>query len=146
MTDQAKPDPLGILPDNTIPPKSQVHFDVGDGWEIILTGEELRRPKTLTRVAITRAEITFDSEANLLTFLELIKESDARLSKVPDSEVMYDWQMLRRKDLTVRFGVTWYDEHFYQQRKDAHHSSMHGNIFSKFGASADAMRIEHIPL
>ena len=142
----AAEDVLGVLENGHIPKRSPAHFDVGNGWKSILPGEESRRPKSLQRVAITRAEITFDIEEQLKKFLEVIKESDERLSKVPDSEAMYDWQEIRQKGLTVRFGVAWYDEDFYQKRKDAYQSSQHQGIFKQFGANPQNMRIEHIPL
>jgi hypothetical protein len=139
-------DVLGVLDDDRNPMRSQTHFDVGDGWELILPGEELRRPRSLQRVAITRVEITFSSEEHLSTFLEIIRQSDERLSQVPDSEAMYDWQNLRRKGLTVRFGVAWYDQEFYRKRKDAHRSGLHEGIFIQFGTTPSDLRIEHIPL
>ena len=138
-------DPLGVMTEG-IPSKSDKHFNVGDGWEIILAGEEVRRPSSLKRVAITRAEVTFSSEENFIKFLEIIKETDQRLSKIPDIQVMYDWQLLRRKGLTVRFGVAWYDEEFYQTKMNAHLSELHSRVFSQFGVTKNEIRIEHIPL
>lgn len=138
-------DVLGIMSDG-LPLSSAKHFNVGDGWEILMSGEELRRAKTLQRVAITRAEIQFSSEENLLKFLEILRESDERLSRVPDEEVMYDWQMPRVKDLTVRFGVTWYNKDFFADRKDAYLTKLHTDLFKQFGIKAKDMRIEHIPL
>ncbi|HEX8174715.1 MAG TPA: hypothetical protein VF543_06310 [Pyrinomonadaceae bacterium] len=139
-------DPLGVIEGSALPTKALEHFDVGDGWVIVMNGEEDRRPRELRRVAYTRAEITFDSEKDLSKFLEIIKKTDERLSKVPDSQVMYDWQKIRRRGLTVRFGVAWYDEDFYRQRKDAHLSSLHQGVLSQFGVTPESLRIEHIPL
>jgi hypothetical protein len=135
-----------VLEAAAIPVRSQSHFDVGDGWQVIMSGEDVRRAKSLQRVAITRAEIAFDSEEDLKKSLEIIKDSDARLSKVPDSEVMYDWQIVRRKGLTVRFGVAWYDQDFFQKRKDAYQSSVHQGIFKQFGVPSQSIRFEHVPL
>ncbi|NAW60105.1 MULTISPECIES: hypothetical protein [unclassified Vibrio] len=138
-------DPMGVMSEG-LPLKSSKHYDVGDGWKLVYTGEEFRRPKSLKRVAISRVEITFDSEKNLNKFLELLKESDDRLSKVPNDEVMYDWQAPRMKDLTVRFGVAWYDKDFFYEKKDVYLSDMHKSIFKKFGSKPELIRVEHIPL
>jgi len=144
MTDKIN-DPMGILSDG-IPLRSSKHYNVGDGWELIYTGEEFRRSKCLERVAITRVEVTFDNEKNLKKFFELLKESDDRLSSIPDKEVMYDWQAPRIKDLTVRFGVAWYDKEFFYEKKDVYLSDMHKGIFKKFGVKPEDIRVEHIPL
>ena len=138
-------DPLGIMKTG-FPLRSKDFYDVENGWELILPGEEIRRSKDLKRVAITRAEIEFNSEENLYKFLEVIRESDSRLSKIPDDEVLYDWQNVFRKELTIRFGVAWYDKNYYQQKKDTWRESMHSRILSNFGVSPETLRIEHIPL
>ena len=145
MTKPTIQDALGVMSEG-LPLSSAKHYEVGDGWKILMTGEELRRPKSLQRVAITRAEIQFSSEDNLLKFLEILKASDDRLSKVPDNEVMYDWQLVRVKDLTVRFGVTWYDKDFFAEKKDSYLSKLHTDLFKQFGIKAKDMLIEHIPL
>ncbi|WKN46531.1 hypothetical protein [Tunicatimonas pelagia] len=137
-------DVLGVMTDG-IPLKNDSHYQI-EGWERIMTGEEFRRSKELQRVAITRAEITFENEDDLLKFLEVLKDSDDRLSRVPDSLVMYDWQSPIRNNLTVRFGVAWYDKDFYKEKKDAYLSQLHSNIFKKFGVKVDDMRVEQIPL
>ena len=144
MTKSKVVDALGVM-ESGVPLKSS-HYDVGDGWELLLTGEELRRPKELRRVAITRVEIKFSTQENLDKFLEIIKESDSRLSRVPDNEVMYDWQNIVAKGLVVRFGVAWYDQEFFAQRRDAYLSKMHEEVFVKFGIKAKDIRVEHVPL
>lgn len=137
-------DILGIMTSG-LPLRSDSHYHV-DGWERIMTGEEFRRSKDLKRVAITRAEVTFKNEDDLIKFIQVLKDSDDRLSKVPDSEVMYDWQSPTLRDLTVRFGVTWYDREFYKEKKDAYLTHLHANLFKQFGVDVKDMRIEHIPL
>ncbi|GAB0152009.1 hypothetical protein [Marinobacterium sp. BA1] len=137
-------DPLNIMPEG-VPLKSDKFYNI-DGWERIYTGEEFRRPKDLQRVAITRVEITFSSEKNFEKFFSFLKESDDRLSKVPDSEVMYDWQSPIKNGLTIRFGVAWYDQDFYIEKKEAYLDKMHENLFKQFGAKVDDIRVEHIPL
>lgn len=140
-----KTDPLGILKDGTSL-KSEKHYEAGDGWQIVLTGDEITRPKSLVRIAMTRAEITFETEDNFNRFLEIIKESEERMSKIPDNQVMYTWAIVRRKGLTIRFGVSWFDYDFYHERKDAYLSELHNRIFLQFGVTKDSLRIEHIPL
>ena len=137
-------DPLGVM-QSGFTLRSQIFNSLEDGWKMILPGEEVRRSKELKRIAITRAEITFNSEDNLNNFFEIIKESDARLSRIPDDQVMYDWQMVYRNDLTVRFGVAWYDENYYLEKKDVWRESMHFQVSSKFEISPESVRIEHIP-
>jgi hypothetical protein len=79
-------DPLGIIPEDGLPPSN--------GWEIVLPGEESRRPSYLTRIASTSAEVTLPSEADFDSFLEILKESDDRLSAASDDVVVYDWQIV----------------------------------------------------
>ncbi len=136
---------LGVMPDG-IPIKCAGIYNPSNRWKILLPGEEIRRGKHLQRHAITSAEIKFSNEDNLQKFFEIIKESDDKLSKIPDSEVMYEWQMISRKGLTVRFGVAWLDKDFYSARKDAYMSNLHSKVFKQFNISAKDIRIEHIPL
>ena len=121
------------------------HYDVGDGWVIVLTGDEITRPKTLIRVAMTRAEIVFSNENDYQKFMEVIRESESRMNQIPDSEVKYTWVIVRKKGLIVRFGVSWWDKKFYHERKDAYLSELHNRVFSKFNIKPDDLRIEHIP-
>src|SRR5688500_10009579 len=117
-----------------------------DGWQTVMTGEEARRPKSLTRVAITRAEVTFKNDTNLKSFLAVLESSDRRLAAISDAEVLYDWQRVMRKDLTVRFGVAWYHRDFFLSRRDAYRSEFHERLLKQFGLKPDDIRIEHIPL
>lgn len=139
----SQPDPLGVM-DCTA--RNTTHYDVGDGWIEILNGEETRRPSSLRRVAYTRVEISFKSEEDFDKFFSIIRDSDKRLSAVPDSDVMYDWQKVRRNGLTVRFGVAWYNNDFYAQKKDAYLSTDHQKMFKAFGVCPDSVRVEHIPI
>lgn len=137
-------DILGVMTSG-LPLKGDSHYHV-EGWERVLTGEEFRRSKDLKRVAITRAELTFKNEDGLIKFMQVLKDSDDRLSRIPDSEVMYDWQAATLKGLTIRFGVAWYDREFYKEKKDAYLTQLHANLFKQFGVDVKDMRIEHIPL
>jgi len=138
---QKKLDPLGVQGSGNARKDK-----LNEGWTVVMPGEESRRSKELHRVAITRAEIKFDSNENFKKFLEVIKASDERLRRVPDANVMYDWQMITRKGNTVRFGVAWYDKDFFLERKDAYKSDMHRGILSEFGVTPESIRIEHVPL
>lgn len=122
-------DPLGIIND--------------DGWETILVGEETRRGSNVNRVATTSVELTLRSEEDFDRFFAVLKASDERLSKVPDEAAHYDWQMVFRKGLTVRFGVAWYDLEFFMARKDAYLSDQHNSIFDSFNVSTADLKVIH---
>ena len=111
-----------------------------------MKGEQDRRPSSLHRVAITRVEIKFDNEQSIKKFLEVLKETDDRLSQIPDDQVQYDWQRVAQKEQTVRFGVAWYDPEFFAARRDAYKSDMHRAVFADLGINPDSIRVEHIPL
>ncbi len=134
-------DPLGVL-------KTDEFFD-DDGFETIMPGEASRRSADLSRYASTTAEITFDNEEDLQRFLSVIEETDRRLAAVTDAEIRartsagYDWQRISRRDMTVRFGVMWYDQEFFERRKDAYKSAMHRVVLGDFNVSPDDLSVKH---
>ncbi|WP_299085853.1 hypothetical protein [uncultured Ruegeria sp.] len=127
MTSDEFVDPLGVL---------------GDGeWEMILVGEETRRGADIHRVATTSVEVTLKSEEDFERFFEIIKASDERLAKVTAPH--YDWQMVLRKGMTIRFGVAWYDLEFFMAHKDAYLSDQHSSLFDQFNIEAADLKVHH---
>lgn len=139
-------DPLGVLGTGETGGRDiKAWYDAGDGWQIVMYGEETRRPKSLERVAITRAEVTLSSNEHLKKLIEVLKASDERLAEIPDNSIMYDWQIVRSRNLTIRFGVAWYDREYYRQKQNVWKLDMHDRMFADFGVAASDFRIEHIP-
>lgn len=44
---------------------------------------------------------------------------------------------------TVRFGVAWYNENFFQEKKDIYLDSHHGALFGKFRAEPSDGKVIH---
>ncbi|UES60230.1 hypothetical protein GFK91_31440 (plasmid) [Roseibium aggregatum] len=138
MANEEYVDILGVLPESDM--------EQNRGWTTILSGEESRRPQSLNKVAITTVEVDLKSEEDFNRFFEIIKESDRRLSEIPDKEVMYEWVKVRRKGLSIRFGVAWYDQQFFNARKDAYLSNEHSSMFKEFHITSDDLKITHTQL
>lgn len=116
---------------------------IPDGWELVMLGEESRRPTTLVRVAKTKVEVTLASEEDFDRFLEIIKESDEKLSAIPDNKVGYEWTLVMRQGLTIRFGVAWYNRKLFDNRKDAYLSEQHASLFENFHITAKDLKVVH---
>lgn len=114
-----------------------------NGWIEILPGDDERRPPWLKKVARTVVELTLNTEKDLEMFLDEIKKSSDKLSLVPDDLLMYTWELVRRKELSIRFVVAWYDLDFYEARKDAFKSDQHSKIFEKFNVTASDLTVTH---
>ena len=110
------------------------------GWQLLLPGDERI---TKIPVAQTICEISFDNEEALKACVEALRESDERLRQQPLNEVLYNWNAVYRQDMTIKFGVLWYDRAFFEKRKDAYKSDQHISVFDKFGVAPTNLIIEH---
>jgi hypothetical protein len=108
---------------------------------MILAGTEggrHRRP-----YAVTRVEIAFDNERDLRSCVRMLRWSDDRLRARPDQMILWDWQRTFREGMKIHFGVAWYDQAFFERRKDAFKEPAHVGYYSLFGATADRFSMEH---
>jgi hypothetical protein len=94
-------------------------------------------------VARTRCEITFDNEEDLQKCADALRASDEELKKRPESLKLWEWDATYREGMTIYFGVNWYDQAFFQQRKEAFRTPRHAEIYKSFNATPDRFKVVH---
>lgn len=93
-------------------------------------------------VAETKVEIQLKTQSDLLKCLKELEESDRRLRELKVSPP-YDWQRVRVRNLVIEFGVSWYNEDFFESRKGVWSSQDHMKLFQKFGVSKEDITVNH---
>ncbi|GHH43840.1 hypothetical protein [Lentzea cavernae] len=115
--------------------------------ELILWGEEAPgRRGDRTVVAESHCDFTLGDDEAVERCIAALQASDEKLAKNPGT--MYNWQRtwLQRHEEgggTVTFGVAWYDEQYFNDKKTVFMERMHDAIFNKIGISADAVQVTH---
>lgn len=110
---------------------------------MILSGTESPENKTRKPYALTKVEITFDNENDLQRCVRMLRWSDDRLRSRPDQLIMWNWEMAYRKDMSINFGVAWYNKEFFEKRKNAFMEPDHASYYSFFGAKPEDFKMEH---
>lgn len=93
--------------------------------------------------AVTEIKITFKDEDNLRKCVRLLRWSDERLRERPDLLIRWAWNNTYREGMVISFGVTWFDEEFFNKRKDAFKEARHQSFYAKFGADASDFEMHH---
>lgn len=110
---------------------------------MILSGTESEESRQRKPYAVTKVEISFNDEESLRTCVRMLRWSDDRLRARPNQLILWDWARSFREDMTIYFGVTWYDKEFFEQRKDAFMEPGHASYYGYFGAKPEDFRMEH---
>ena len=116
---------------------------------VALGGSTQQRRRGREAVAQSEVAIRLDSDEAVEKCLRGLESSDQRLAEVPQ---MYDWVTVwketeeGRPGATVRFGVAWYDEEFFQAKKDIYLGNDHLAMFSGFGADSADVEVKHYVL
>jgi hypothetical protein len=108
---------------------------------VILPGTE--GGKGRVHYAISKIAIHFEDEASLRTCVRLLRWSDERLRARPDQLVQWRWDMSHREGMTISFAVVWYDQAFFERRKDAFKEPAHAGYYAMFGATPDRFEMTH---
>ncbi len=119
-------------------------YQTEDGWTVVTPGAESGRRQAQGKkvIALSKVEIRLKSEKDLALCIAHLEASDRRFAMIARNP--WDWQKAMYKDLTVRFGVEWYDKDFFSQRKEAYLSPEHASMYSEFGATVNDIRVEHL--
>ncbi|MFE7430743.1 hypothetical protein [Streptomyces sp. NPDC057545] len=114
--------------------------------ELVLPGESGRRGGR-TVIAESRVEIAVSSDEALDRCIAALRASDERLAAQPDRK--YDWQStwLERHATkpggTVAFGVAWYDEAFFDEKKNTYMKPDHLAMYAHIGAGDGDVSVTH---
>ncbi|MDX3538675.1 hypothetical protein PV721_30900 [Streptomyces sp. MB09-01] len=115
--------------------------------ELMLLGDAAPgRRGDRTVVAESHVEIDVVTDDALDRCIEALRASDERLAAQPDS--LYDWNRtwVERSDTgggKVIFDVVWYDEEFFEDKKDTYMSPDHLAIYTRIGAEEGSLSVSH---
>ncbi|MFJ3875921.1 hypothetical protein ACIPW5_00520 [Streptomyces sp. NPDC090077] len=115
--------------------------------ELVLLGDSAPgRRAGRTVVAQSHCEIDLGSDAALERCVQALRASDERLAELSDGP--YDWQRtwVERNGQAggkVVFDVAWYDEEFFQEKKDTFLAPEHLAMYANIGAEEGAVRVTH---
>jgi hypothetical protein len=116
---------------------------------VALGGSIQERRRGREAVAQSKVAIWLSSDEAVENCLRGLDLSDQRLAEIPQ---MYDWVMVWKETeegkpgATVRFGVAWYDEAFFHEKKDIYLGAEHLAMFSGFGAGSADVEVKHYVL
>ncbi|MFJ8746031.1 hypothetical protein ACIRL2_42580 [Embleya sp. NPDC127516] len=115
--------------------------------ELVLLGDAAPgRRGDRTVIAESHVEVDIVSDEALARCIDALRASDDRLAEQPDSK--YNWNltwMERRKEGggKVIFDVVWYDEEFFDAKKNSYMSPEHLAMYTTIGADEGALAVSH---
>ncbi|MFG2943500.1 hypothetical protein [Streptomyces sp. NPDC048282] len=119
----------------------------------VLVGEDADAGRRGDKQVIARSDCAYycPDEATARRCIESLKESDERLRSRPDELMLWDWastyfepeQDNPNGGGTVLLGVAWYDQEFFDERRDAWFGRMHREIYLKLGIPLENITVDH---
>lgn len=119
----------------------------------VLSGEDTDAARRGDKAPIIRSECSYycPDAATALRCITALKESDERLRQRPEELMLWDWQATSFEPEqdnpagggTVLLGVAWYDEEFFDDRKDAWFGTMHQRIYGRLGIPLENISVSH---
>jgi hypothetical protein len=119
----------------------------------VLTGEDTDAERRGDKKPVARSECTYycPDEATARRCIKALEESDKRLRERPEEQMLWDWQATyfeAEQDNpngggTVILGVAWYDQEFFDDRRDAWFGVMHKRIYADLGIPLENISVEH---
>ena len=114
-----------------------------------IAGDAASRVNGRKQVAQSEVTLTLPTDAAIEKCLKALDASDVRLAEKPGK---YDWKFAwidpnsDGEGGRVRFGVAWYDEDFFTEKKDVYLDTHHLRMLAGFGADEAAVTVEHYRL
>ncbi|MFK3669348.1 hypothetical protein ACI2IX_04165 [Leifsonia aquatica] len=111
-----------------------------------IAGDSVARVSGRKQVAQSEVTLELSTDAAIEKCLKALDASDLRLASKPGK---YDWKFAwvdpnaDGEGGRVRFGVAWYDEEFFAEKKDVYLDTKHLRMLAGFGADDNAVTVEH---
>lgn len=111
-----------------------------------IAGDATTRVVGRTQVAQSDVTLELPTDAAIEKRLRALDASDLRLAASPGK---YDWKFAWVDPNTdteggrVRFGVAWYDEDFFEEKRDVYLDVKHLRMIAGFGADEGSVNVEH---
>lgn len=118
--------------------------------ERVFAGEDADAARRGGKRLVARSECRFDchDDATLARCIKAIKQSDEALRNRSNQAAFYDWQsplVVRRPEGggVMTFGVAWYDETFFEAKRDVYLGALHNHLFERIGLQTGSISISH---
>lgn len=119
----------------------------------VLTGEDNDAVRRAGKTVIARSECTYycPDATTAERCIEALRASDERLRSRPEELMLWDWQSTyweaeqenTKGGGTVILGVAWYDQEFFNDRRDAWFGTMHQRVYSAIGIPMEDINVTH---
>ncbi|MFC9915363.1 hypothetical protein [Streptomyces sp. NPDC127197] len=119
----------------------------------VLNGEDTDASRRGDKKPIARSECMYycPDEATVRRCIDALEESDRRLRERPEELMLWDWQATYFEAEqgnpngggTVILGVAWYDQAFFDDRRNAWFGAMHQRIYQQLGIPLENITVEH---
>ncbi|MEV0759595.1 hypothetical protein [Nocardia sp. NPDC050435] len=132
---------MKLIPENPI---TRIRVLVGEGPGTPRRGDKALYAMSDCRFECPTAEIAERTVAALA-------ESDEKLRNRPEELMLWDWANTYWEadpdnphgGGTVILGVAWYDQAFYQERREATFGTMHKRIYERIGLPVEGISVTH---
>ncbi|MCP4966414.1 MAG: hypothetical protein GY926_14420 [bacterium] len=92
-----------------------------------------------------------EDDATLERCVEALRHSDERLRNRPQERMLWDWQLTTidtelNSDApggTISLGAAWYDEEFFDEKKDAYTDPLHLAAYLDIGLESGSISVTH---
>jgi len=121
--------------------------------ELVLIGEDgdpsRRGDKTV--IAMSQCRFECPDETTLNDCVAAIRRSDEQLRNRPEEMMLWDWQNTQTERPegdpgnggTVLLGVAWYDEDFFNEKRESHMNEMHRALYEQIGLPPNSITVTH---
>lgn len=119
----------------------------------VLTGEDKDTARRGTKSIIARSDCSYycPDEATVQRCIESLRASDERLRHRQEELMLWDWMTTWFEPEpdnpngggTVLLGVAWYDQEFFDDRKDAWFGAMHKHVYQQIGIPLENITVTH---
>lgn len=121
---------------------------------LMLEGEDGDAGRRGRKKVIAKSECRFDcpNDDILATCIEQIRLSDEHLKSRPEEMALWDWQRTfiesnslkpRKSGGVVILGVAWYDEQFFDEKRNAYANPSHLEKYLNIGLHEEAITVTH---
>ncbi len=119
----------------------------------VLVGSDADPARLAGKVPIAKSDCSYycPDAVTAERCIEALRESDERLRARPEEQMLWDWESTYWEAEpgnpngggTVILGVAWFDQAFFDDRRDAWFGAMHTRIYQGLGIPLDNVTVTH---
>jgi hypothetical protein len=119
----------------------------------VLVGADADPVRLAGKVLVAKSDCSYycPDAATAERCIQALRESDERLRSRPEEQMLWDWECTYWEadpdnpngGGTVILGVAWFDQEFFDDRRDAWFGAMHTHIYKQLGIPLDNITVTH---